>query len=204
MTAKTSELDTQLPSRNMSIQGIREQLDPVELPIRSENMQNIYHALGAVGKHFDIPDEQWQKSVTDPLRAHGMPVNWKRAKHYRTKALTPMGNLTNLKLCRPDLYEEILANKVTCIDVKLLGGPEDNTDIEGRPARPRFVSQVATHEYEQWARDAVTATAHMTEAERFLGLLYAGSLRHLKIYYTYRNKFQEKEYKEHTHFCNYF
>jgi len=262
----------------MPAEGIREQLEFIELPMRSENMQNVYHALGAVGKHFDIPDEQWQKSVTDPLRAHDMPVNWKRAKLFRTKALTPMGNLTNLntrcsrevvifapqcvvdstlpayqrrqdswdadklgpvpslrgrevpeerpslahdftfghlssdkendtgpwisasfhcgtqlpciklavkveakeepreahvyifgtdltraegvlpiemhtgrttdiekyfydhlaspqvqreqpQLCRPDLYEEILANKVTCIDVKLLGGPEDNTDI---------------------------------------------------------------------------
>lgn len=296
--------------------------------MQSENIEKVYSALRAVGKELNIPDEQWQETVIDPVRERDTPANWKPKKPKKSKkpkVTIQKGNLhthaarevvifapqcaavdregpeeipsaarditfghltidreagpapwiraifhcgtqmpcielkvdigtpeeprkghvfifgTNLtraggvlpiemhtgrtaeieeyaydhmaspqiqleqpQLCRPDLYEEIRAKKVTCIDVKLLGGPNDKTDIEGRHARLRFADRVTTREYQQWAKDAATASVHMTEAQRFLGLLYAGTLRLFKIYYTYRHKIAEAEYPEHAQFCKYF
>jgi hypothetical protein len=44
----------------------------------------------------------------------------------------------------------------------------------------------------------------MTPGERFLGLLYAGCLRDLKIYYSYLATNPNAEYPEQKHFCHYF
>jgi len=109
---------------------------------------------------------------------------------------------------RPDLAQAVEKHRVTCIDIKLLGGPGDTLDIEGRPARPLFRGQVTARELKQWAEDACMDTVHMSDAERFLGLMYAGRLRDFKIYYMYHikpnGKFDGRETSEHKHFCEYF
>ena len=321
----------------------------IESAMQSDNIKKVYSALRAVGDELNIPDEQWQQTVTDPLRADDTPVSWKRANPKKPE-VKPKGTLrterarevvifapqcvvnstlpveqrlqdswdadqqgpvpqsvdvevpekvpsaardftfghltvdkeagtapwiratfhrgtqmpcielkvdlgtsgqprkgrvfifgTNLtraegvlpiemhtsrtpeieefvydhmaspktqreqpQLHRPELYKEILAKKVTCIDVKLLGGPNDTTDIENRPAKLKFAGQLSSSDLQRWAKNAIAVSVHMTEAERFLGLLYARSLRHFKIYYTYRHKAVQAEYPEHAHFCQFF
>ena len=74
--------------------GVRTELEPIEMPLKSTNMEKVYSALRHIGKEFNIPDEQWE-TVTNPIRAHDEPVNWRLTKKNPSKPKGPKwdGNL---------------------------------------------------------------------------------------------------------------
>lgn len=104
---------------------------------------------------------------------------------------------------RPDVHKLMQENLLTMVEFRTLGGQGDYYDVEDRATGPIIRGDVTSATLDAWAKDAQEGTSK-SYAERFVGLIHAGRLRHLKFLVRYASDDNKAEYPDQHNFCEYF